>query len=210
MKIIPKINYQLIPSDKLDNLLYLNENFPKLFIQGTNIKFKIQELLKNGIGIGDYHFGIVDNYNKESNSLLIKNCNSINEKTLLFMYQSEDENLMSIELKNFVEVWVEAENNGKNYLERDSELTKHFIRRQIEYYFSDKNYEKDNFMKKYEDENGFIPINVIMGFNKIKMITKDKNEFIEALREDENINLIEGEEKSYEFNDDFSKIRKIK
>ena len=49
-----------------------------------------------------------------------------------------------------------------------------------------------------------------MGFNKIKMITKDKNEFIEALREDENINLIEGEEKSYEFNDDFSKIRKIK
>ena len=210
VKIIPKINYQLIPSDKLDNLLYLNENFPKLFIQGTNIKFKIQELLKNGIGIGDYHFGIVDNYNKESNSLLIKNCNSLNEKTLLFMYQSEDENLMSIELKNFVEVWVEAENNGKNYLERDSELTKHFIRRQIEYYFSDKNYEKDNFMKKYEDENGFIPINVIMGFNKIKMITKDKNEFIEALREDENINLIEGEEKSYEFNDDFSKIRKIK
>ena len=116
VKIIPKINYQLIPSDKLDNLLYLNENFPKLFIQGTNIKFKIQELLKNGIGIGDYHFGIVDNYNKESNSLLIKNCNSLNEKTLLFMYQSEDENLMSIELKNFVEVWVEAENNGNLYL----------------------------------------------------------------------------------------------
>ena len=65
-------------------------------------------------------------------------------------------------------------------------------------------------MKQNEDENGFIPINVLMSFNKIKMITKDKNEFIEALKEDENINLSEGEVKSYEFNHDFSKIRKIK
>ena len=210
MRNIAKINYQLIPSDKLDNLTFLNENFPKLFLQGTNIKFKIQELLKNGIGIGDYHFGVVDNYNKENNSLLIKDCNSINEKTLLFMYQSEDENLMSVELKNFVEIWIETEDNGKNYLERDHELTKHFIRRQIEYYFCDKNYEKDNFLKQNEDENGFIPISVLMSFNKIKMITKDKNEFIEALKEDENINLSEGEVKSYEFNHDFSKIRKIK
>ena len=126
------------------------------------------------------------------------------------MYQSEDENLMSVELKNFVEIWIETEDNGKNYLERDNELTKHFIRRQIEYYFCDKNYEKDNFLKQNEDENGFIPISVLMGFNKIKMITKDKNEFIEALKEDENINLSEGEVKSYEFNHDLSKIRKIK
>ena len=42
------------------------------------------------------------------------------------------------------------------------------------------------------------------------MITKDKNEFIEALKEEGNISLGEDKTKSYEFNGDFSKIRKIK
>ena len=167
-------------------------------------------MLKTGIGVGDYHFGIIDNYNEENNSFLIKNCNSLNEKTLLFMYQCDEENLMSVELKNFVEIWIETEKNGKNYLEKDKELTKHFIRRQVEFYFCNKNYEKGNFLKKNEDDNGFIPIDVIMNFNKIQMITKDKNEFIEALKEEENVGLGEDKTKSYEFNGDFSKIRKIK
>ena len=207
---IKKLNYELIPSDKLDDITFLKNAYPKLFISGTNIKFKIQELLKTGIGVGDYHFGIIDNYNEENNSFLIKNCNSLNEKTLLFMYQFDEENLMSMELKNFVEIWIEAEKDGKHYFEKDSELTKHFIRRQVEFYFCDKNYEKDNFLKQNEDDNGFIPINVIMNFNKIQMITKDRNEFIEALKEEGNKNLGEDRIKSYEFNNDFSKIRKIK
>ena len=207
---IKKLNYELIPSDKLDDITFLKNAYPKLFISGTNIKFKIQELLKTGIGVGDYHFGIIDNYNEENNSFLIKNCNSLNEKTLLFMYQFDEENLMCVELKNFVEIWIEAEKDGKHYFEKDSELTKHFIRRQVEFYFCDKNYEKDNFLKQNEDDNGFIPINVIMNFNKIQMITKDRNEFIEALKEEGNKNLGEDRIKSYEFNNDFSKIRKIK
>ena len=207
---IKMLNYELIPSDKLDDITFLKNNYPKLFISGTNIKFKIQELLKTGIGVGDYHFGKIDNYNEENNSFLIKNCNSLNEKTMLFMYQYDEENLMSVELKNFVEIWIETEKDGKNYLEKDKELTKHFIRRQVEFYFCDKNYEKDNFLKKNEDDNGFIPLNVIMNFNKIQMITKDKNEFIEALKEEGNTNLGEDKTKSYELNDDFSKIRKIK
>ena len=207
---IKKLNYELIPSDKLDDITFLKNAYPKLFISGTNIKFKIQELLKTGIGVGDYHFGIIDNYNEENNSFLIKNCNSLNEKTLLFMYQFDEENLMSVELKNFVEIWIETEKDGKHYFEKDSELTKHFIRRQVEFYFCDKNYEKDNFLKQNEDDNGFIPINVIMNFNKIQMITKDRNEFIEALKEEGNKNLGEDRIKSYEFNNDFSKIRKIK
>ena len=207
---IKKLNYELIPSDKLDDITFLKNAYPKLFISGTNIKFKIQELLKTGIGVGDYHFGIIDNYNEENSSFLIKNCNSLNEKTLLFMYQFDEENLMSVELKNFVEIWIEAEKDGKHYFEKDSELTKHFIRRQVEFYFCDKNYEKDNFLKQNEDDNGFIPINVIMNFNKIQMITKDRNEFIEALKEEGNKNLGEDRIKSYEFNNDFSKIRKIK
>lgn len=207
---IKKLNYELIPSDKLDDISFLQTNYPKLFLQGTNVKFKIQELLKTGIGVGDFHFGVIDNYNPENNSFLIKNCNSLNEKTMLFMYQFDQDDLMSVELKNFVEIWIESEKNGKDYLEKDPELTRHFIRRQVEFYFCDKNYEKDNFLKKNEDDNGFIPLNIIMGFNKIQMITKDKNEFIEALKEEGNENLGENKRKSYEFNQDFTGIRKIK
>ena len=65
-------------------------------------------------------------------------------------------------------------------------------------------------MKKNEDENGFIPVDVIMAFNKIQMITKDKKEFIEALKEKGNENLGENKNKFYELNQDFTKIRKIK
>ena len=185
---ISKINYELIPSDKLDDISFLNSNYPKLFLPGTKVKFKIQELLKTGIGVGDYHFGVIDNFNSQNNSFLIKDCSSLNEKTMLFMYQYDDD-LMCIELKNFVEIWIQTEKNGKDYLEKDPELIKHFIRRQTEFYFCDKNYEKDSFLKQNEDEKGYIPINVIMNFNKIKMITKDRNEFIEALKEEGNKNL---------------------
>ena len=68
-KKISELNYELIPNDKLDDINFLKRNYPKLFVQGTNIKFKIQELLKTGIGVGDYHFGIIDNFNSENNSL---------------------------------------------------------------------------------------------------------------------------------------------
>jgi la-related protein 1 len=208
-KVQKEINYELIPSNSLDDISFLQKSYPKLFNQGTNIKFKIQELLKNGIGIGDYHYGIVDNFNLENKSFLIKNCNSMNEKTMMFMYQY-DEDLLCVQMKDFVELWLESdskekmEENNNNYnIDIDEDLTKHFIQRQIEYYFSDANYEKDSFLKSKEDENGYIPISLIMSFNKIKMITKDKTLFINALKE-------KTENKLYEFNEDFSKIRKIK
>ena len=212
------INYELIPSDKLDDITFLQNSYPKLFIQGTKIKFKIQELLQNGIGIGNYHYGIIENYNSENKSFLVKNCNSLNEKTMLFMYQY-DEDLMCVELKNFVEIWIENENNNnkvenkENYnVDITEDLKKHLIKRQIEYYFSDDNYEKDTFLKSKEDENGYIPIDVIMSFNKIKMITSDKDLFVKTLKEFEK-NFYTGFDlkyQLYELNEDLSKIRKRK
>ena len=216
------MNYELIPSDKLDDISFLQNSFPKLFIKGTNIKFKIQELLKNGIGVGNYHYGVIDNFNLENKSFLIKisENDSIGEKTMLYMYLY-DEDFMCVEIKNFVEIWIEKDKNNvinndekieANYnMEIDEELTKQFIKRQIEYYFSDNNYKKDSFLKSKEDKDGYIPISILMSFNKIKMITNDQNIFIKALKEDENSNNIEKENnKLYELSDDLSKIRKIK
>ena len=130
-----------------------------------------------------------------------------------------DEDLMCVELKNCVEIWIESENiqeNGeedKNYkVELNEELKKDFIKRQIEYYFSDSNYQKDSFLKSKEDENGYIPISVIMSFNKIKMITKDKDLFINVLKENEKGDSLEenNNNKLYELSEDLTKIRKVK
>ena len=214
------INYELIPSDKLDDIVFLQNSYPKLFNKGTNIKFKAQELLPNGIGVGDYHYGVVDDFNLENKSFLVKNCNSMNEKSFLLMYSTEDD-LMCIDLKNLVEIWIENENktsdvsenvNGNNYnVDIDEDLKKKFIKRQIEYYLSDDNYGKDNFLRSKEDENGYIPIDVIMSFNKIKMITTDKDLFVKALKENENENNLgeENQNKLYELNEDLTKIRKV-
>ena len=165
----------------------------------------------------------MDDFNPENKSFLIKICddNSFNEKTKILMYQYDDD-LMFVELKNFVEIWIEKDNNDNEddiienslafEIDRNNDLTKNFIRRQVEYYFSDNNYEKDSYLKSKEDENGFIPISVIMGFNKIKMITNDKDIFISALKENEKDENSENGSvnKLYELNDDFTKIRKIK
>ena len=212
------INYELIPSDKLDDIAFLQNSYPKLFNKGTNIKFKAQELLPNGIGVGDYHYGVIDDFNLENKSFLIKQCNSMNEKSLLLMY-SYEEDLMCINLKNFVEIWIESENkasevsevvNTSNYnIDIDEDLKKKFIKRQIEYYLSDVNYEKDNFLRSKEDENGYIPIDFIMSFNKIKMITTDKDLFVKSLKENENNVGEENQNKLYELNEDLSKIRKV-
>ena len=212
------INYELIPSEKLDDITFLQNSYPKLFNKGINIKFKAQELLPNGIGVGDYHYGVIEDFNLEIKSFLIKKCNSMNEKSLLLMY-SYEEDLMCINLKNFVEIWIESENktselskvvNSSNYnVDIDEDLKKKFIKRQIEYYFSDDNFEKDTFLRSKEDENGYIPIDVIMSFNKIKMITTDKDLFVKALKENEN-NIVEGKQnKLYELNEDLTKIRKV-
>lgn len=215
-----KLHYELIPSDKLDDVTFLKNSYPKLFTKGINVKFRIQELLENGIGVGDYHYGVVDNYNSENKSFLIKNLDKMDQKTMTFLYQYEDD-LMYVELKNFVELWIEKAksdnieediNSSNINIDIDEDLTKHFIKRQIEFYFSDNNYEKDSFLKSKEDENGFIPISVIMSFNKIKMITSDKDLFIKALKEAEDQKVDNSENKNilFELSEDLTKIRKIK
>jgi hypothetical protein len=206
------INYAKIPSDKLDDIDYLQNNYPKLFIPESYIKFKVEELLDTGIEVGDYHYGQIDNFNLENKSFLIKNCISMNEKTKLLMYQSTDDpEVMFIQLKDFVEIWIESDKDNM-IIEKDNNLINNFIKRQIEYYFSDYNYEKDSYLKSKEDENGFIPISVIMSFNKIKMITTNKDLFVNALTEEDNENNSEkgNKNKLYELNDDLTKIRKIK
>ena len=190
-----------IPSDKLDDIQFLKQNYPLLFKTGSLLKFKIQEMGEDGICIGNYRIGKVEDYSEENNSFLIQIESQLEGNNKLLMYENE-ENELYIQMKNFIEIWIYNDSNSvknKETNETNVQLIYDFLKRQIEYYFSDLNYEKDSYLKSQEDTNRYIDLDILMQFNKIKMMTKDKNILIKALKEQTD---------KIEFNEDYSKIKK--
>lgn len=57
------------------------------------------------------------------------------------------------------------------------------IKRQVEFYFSDSNYRKDTFLRAAaeSDAEGFVPITVLLTFNKLKSLTTSVAEVAEAI-----------------------------
>ncbi|KAJ8772701.1 hypothetical protein K2173_027878 [Erythroxylum novogranatense] len=53
---------------------------------------------------------------------------------------------------------------------------------QIEYYFSDANLLNDEFLKSNMDEQGWVPITLIAGFNRVKNMTHDVQFILQSLR----------------------------
>ena len=194
-------NFIQIPSDKLDDIQFLKENYPLLFKTGSLLKFKIQEMGEDGVCIGDYRIGKIEDYSEENNSFLIHIESQLEGNKKLLMYENE-ENELYIQMKNFIEIWIYNDSSSvknKETNETNAQLIYDFLKRQIEYYFSDLNYEKDSYLKSKEDENRYIDLDILMQFNKIKMMTQDKNILIKALKEQTD---------KIEFNDDYTKIRK--
>ncbi|KAK6938991.1 La-type HTH domain [Dillenia turbinata] len=53
---------------------------------------------------------------------------------------------------------------------------------QIDYYFSDANLLKDEYLKQNMDEQGWVPITLIAGFNRVKNLTSNIQLILDALR----------------------------
>jgi hypothetical protein len=62
---------------------------------------------------------------------------------------------------------------------------KELLRRQIEYYFSDENLERDLFLRRQMDALGYIPLSVIASFNRVKLLSLDFDLIVESLRFEE-------------------------
>ncbi|KAM4812118.1 LOW QUALITY PROTEIN: la-related protein 1B-like [Urocitellus parryii] len=60
-------------------------------------------------------------------------------------------------------------------------LLKEYIQRQIEYYFSIENLERDFFLRRKMDEQGFLPISLIAGFHRVQALTTNLNLILELL-----------------------------
>jgi len=66
------------------------------------------------------------------------------------------------------------------------------IQIQIEYYFSVDNLCKDLYLRGQMDSEGWVPLSLLAGFNKIKALTDDPNEIIESIGQSEIVEFMDG------------------
>ena len=96
-------------------------------------------------------------------------------------------------LEEVVETDIKEEEKKKkekiisNYLQQQRNNLLKRIRKQMEFYFSDKNYYIDKFLLDavLSSKDGFIPVEEFLTFNKIKRMNATKELIIEALKESE-------------------------
>jgi lupus La protein len=71
------------------------------------------------------------------------------------------------------------------------------IRKQVEFYFSESNYRKDTFLRAAaeSDPEGFVPISVLLTFNKLKLLTTDVKEVADAVTESSTVVLSSDDKK---------------
>jgi hypothetical protein len=109
-------NYDLIPSDKLEDVEFLKSHYPTLFTSLTSIVFRIYELSMEtgGPAASGYKKGTVDQYIEEYKSFIIKLQNNFQEDPslleLLEVYgDNQDEyesNIITVNLRDFIELRV--------------------------------------------------------------------------------------------------------
>ncbi|XP_023675332.2 la-related protein 1-like [Paramormyrops kingsleyae] len=73
----------------------------------------------------------------------------------------------------------------------DQEHLKDYVKRQIEYYFSVENLERDFFLRQKMDQNGFLPIALIASFHRVQALTTNLRLIMEALKNSKEVEVIE-------------------
>ncbi|XP_053213394.1 la-related protein 1-like [Panonychus citri] len=80
---------------------------------------------------------------------------------------------------------------------QDPNSLKKSIKSQIEYYFSEENLQRDFFLRRKMDEEGYLPISLIASFHRVKALTTEVALVIDALRGSDKV----------EFNENGTKLR---
>ncbi|KAK6035123.1 la domain protein [Cooperia oncophora] len=73
----------------------------------------------------------------------------------------------------------------------NDETLKDCVRKQIEYYFSADNLQKDFFLRRKMNSEGFLPITLIASFPRVRSLTQDLTLICEGLRDSEKVELSE-------------------
>ncbi|OWF45150.1 la-related protein 1B-like [Mizuhopecten yessoensis] len=68
---------------------------------------------------------------------------------------------------------------------------KDFIKKQIEYYFSDENLQKDFFLRRRMGKEGWLPISLIAGFHRVQNLTRDIQVIINSVADSTSVEISE-------------------
>ncbi|XP_015127084.1 la-related protein 1B isoform X2 [Diachasma alloeum] len=80
--------------------------------------------------------------------------------------------------------------NATSYVNLDTTTLKEYIRKQIEYYFSEENLLRDFFMRRKMDAEGFLPITLIASFHRVQALTTDVALVIESILESDKLEMV--------------------
>ncbi|CAL8132562.1 unnamed protein product [Orchesella dallaii] len=71
----------------------------------------------------------------------------------------------------------------------DNIIIAELVRKQIEYYFSEENLEKDFYLRRKMDEKGFLPVHLIATFPRVKNMTQDYSGVLTAIQSSPSLEL---------------------
>ncbi|XP_041435515.1 la-related protein 1B isoform X2 [Xenopus laevis] len=84
-----------------------------------------------------------------------------------------------------------GDGTGMHIYPVDEKLLKEYLKRQIEYYFSMENLEKDFFLRRKMDLQGFLPISLIAGFYRVQSLTTDVDIIKLALKDSAEVEIVD-------------------
>nr|XP_021147994.1 la-related protein 1B isoform X2 [Columba livia] len=73
----------------------------------------------------------------------------------------------------------------------DEALLKEYIKHQIEYYFSTENLERDFFLRRKMDQQGFLPVSLIASFRRMQALTTNAALILEALKDSTEVETVD-------------------
>ncbi|KAM9579905.1 la-related protein 1B isoform 3-T3 [Guaruba guarouba] len=72
----------------------------------------------------------------------------------------------------------------------DEALLKEYIKHQIEYYFSTENLERDFFLRRKMDQQGFLPVSLIASFRRMQALTTNAALILEAIKDSTEVETV--------------------
>nr|CAI5831543.1 unnamed protein product [Callosobruchus analis] len=82
--------------------------------------------------------------------------------------------------------------NSSSYLSLDAPTLKEYIRNQIEYYFSDDNLNRDFFLRRKMDPEGYLPVTLIASFHRVQALTNNVALIVDAISSSDKLELSAG------------------
>lgn len=82
--------------------------------------------------------------------------------------------------------------DAHSYVKLDKPTIKEYIRKQVEYYFSEDNLMRDFFLRRKMCKEGFLPVTLIASFHRIQSITSDLPLIIGAISASDKLELSAG------------------